>query len=95
MSSPAIDKDSMHAESGYHGNSVPPNEEGSESSVMVVASVLQPHLHHKTVPVTTGTTVNDIINRLVSKYAITSEDEDPQSFDLMEVRCEEVYVVIL
>ena len=75
----------MHAESGYHGDRQPLNKEGRRSSVTVVASVLQPHLYHKAVSVTTGTTINDVINWLVSKYAIRVEDRDPQSFDLMEV----------
>lgn len=60
--------------------------EGGASNIKVVASILQPRLYNKTVPVAMGTTVNDVISMLVTKYAITAEDRDPSSFYLMEVR---------
>ena len=53
----------------------------------VVATVLQPQLYYKSVPVTMTTTVNDIIVKLVSRYAVVAEDKDPNSFYLMEVSC--------
>ena len=56
----------------------------------VVATVLQPQLYYKSVPVTMTTTVNDIIVKLVSRYAVVAEDKDPNSFYLMEVSC--VYI---
>ena len=61
-------------------------EEGGASSIKVVASILQPQLYNKRVLVTVGTTVNDVITMLVTKYAITAEDQDPSSYYLMEVR---------
>ena len=80
-SSPSIDSESRSA-SHHHDNNT---NEGAESSVRVVATVLQPQLYYKSVPVTVATTVNDIIVSLVSKYAIAAEDKDPNSFYLMEV----------
>ena len=59
--------------------------EGEESSVVVVATVLQPQLYNKRIPITTTTTVDDIIVKLVSKYAVIAEDKDSSLFYLMEV----------
>lgn len=74
------------AESNYNGEGVGLKEEGGASSIKVVASILQPHLYNKTLRVTMGTTVNDVITKLVTKYAIATEDKNPGSFYLMEVR---------
>ena len=77
VSTPAIDKE---VESRCRDTN-----EGAGSRVKVVVSVLQPGLYYKSVPVTTGTTVNDVIVELVSKYAVLEEDMDPTAFYLMEV----------
>ena len=90
VSSPAIDQNSMQAESHSHADN-----EGEESSVKVVASVLQHRLYNKTVPITMATTVDDIITHLVSEYAVLEEDKDPKSFYLMEVRGMLVLLVLL
>lgn len=79
VSTPTIDRGNVQAiESCSHGNS-----EGS--NIKVVASVLQPQLYYKSVPVTMETTVNDVIVTLVTKYAVIEEDKDPDTFYLMEV----------
>ena len=80
VSTPSIDSEGQST-SHHHDD---PNE-GAESTVRVVATVLQPHLYYKSIPVTMAMTVNDIIVRLVSKYAVVAEDKDPNSFYLMEV----------
>ena len=64
---------------------VGPEEDGAPS-IKVVASILQPQLYNKRVPITMGTTVNDVITMLVTKYALTSEDRDLSCYYLMEVR---------
>ena len=83
VSTPAIDSESRSSASHHHDNI----NEGAESSVRVVATVLQPQLYYKSVPVTMTTTVNNIIVKLVSRYAVVAEDKDPNSFYLMEVSC--------
>ena len=80
ISSPSIDSQSQ-SESHHHGD----DNQGEESTVRVVATVLQPQLYYKSVPVTMATTVNDVIVWLVSKYAVATSDRDPASFYLMEV----------
>ena len=81
VSTPSIETAHQHHDSHHSTN------EGAESSVRVVATVLQPHLYYNSVPVTMTTTVNDIIDNLVLKYAVVAEDKDPNSFYLMEVNC--------
>ena len=86
VSTPVINKESMQeSHSRAQGAEL---GEGAGCSIHVVASVLQPQLYYKTVSVTAGTTVDDIITGLVTEYAVSTGDQDPDSFYLMEVSCE-------
>ena len=51
----------------------------------VVATVLDPTFHYKTLACSGSTTSYDAICMLVKKYAIKMEDQSPQNFYLTEV----------
>lgn len=51
----------------------------------IVATVLDPSFHYKTLACSASTTSYDAVCVLVKKYSIRMEDQSPQNFYLMEV----------
>lgn len=51
----------------------------------VVATVLDPSFHYKTLACSSNTTSYDAVCMLVKKYSIKMEDQSPQNFYLIEV----------
>ena len=62
-------------------------EDEKEGYIRVMAAVLHPELHYKTVlPITPDTTAQEVIVTIVNRHAISTEDLNPDAFYLAEVR---------
>ena len=67
-------------------------EEEKDGYIRVMAAVLHPEMHHKTLlPITPDTTAQDVIVTMVNQHATSTEDQNPDAFYLAEVRTSAQY----